>query len=219
MQPADLIARYFPGNYEMTPNGVDVPRFRDAEPAAFEATKNIVLFLSRIEPRKGLEVLIRALIELDRDDITLVVGGRGPEEKKCRALAEKLRTDTRWLGHVSEEALPGVFKAASVYCAPGLGGESFGIVLIEAMAAGAPVICSDLEGFRAVASDAAEIVPVGDPHALAQAIASVFDEPGRAGAMCLASERVAARYDWGGLVQLVESLYVRAVESRRGEPV
>lgn len=214
----NLISRYFPGDYEMTPNGVDVPRFRDAQPVPFEEP-NPVLFLSRIEKRKGLEVLIRALAHLGRDDVTLVAAGTGPEELRCRALTEELGVKTVWLGRVSEADLPRVFKAAIIYCAPGLGGESFGIVLIEAMAAGLPVICSDLPGFQAVASDAAEIVPAGDPEKLAEAIASVLDEPGRGGAMSLASEKVAARYDWAGLVQNVESLYVRAVESRRAEPV
>ncbi len=213
-----LIGRYFPGDYAMTPNGVDVPRFSDATPADIGSGATI-LFLGRIEPRKGLEVLIRALIELDRDDVTLVVGGTGPEEMKCRALAESLRSDTRWLGRVPEEDLPGVFKAASVYCAPGLGGESFGIVLIEAMAAGVPVICSDLEGFRAVASDAASVVPAGDAGTLAIAIAAVLDDDAKAAAMRAASGEVAARYDWAKLVVDVESLYVRAVRSRRPEPV
>ncbi|MPZ68328.1 MAG: glycosyltransferase [Actinobacteria bacterium] len=207
-----LIGRYFPGDYEMTPNGVDVPRFRDAQPVDLDGS-NIVLFLSRIEPRKGLDVLIEALARVDRDDVTLVAAGTGPEERRCRALAKRLGVEAVWLGRVSEADLPRVFKAASIYCAPGLGGESFGIVLIEAMAARVPVICSDLPGFRAVASDAALVVPPGDPDALAGAIASVFDEPGRAGAMSLASENVATRYDWAALVEHVESLYVRAVGS------
>lgn len=207
---SELIGRYFRGDYEMTPNGVEVARFRDAQPADFKAP-NLVLFLSRIERRKGLEVLIQALARLGRDDVTLVAAGTGPEERRCRSLAKRLGVETMWLGRVSEADLPRVFKAASIYCAPGLGGESFGIVLIEAMAAGLPVVCSDLPGFRAVASDAAALVPPDDPDALAGAIASVFDDPGKTEAMRLASEEVAARYDWAALVEHVESLYVRAV--------
>ena len=208
----ELIARYFPGDYEMTPNGVDVARFRDADPIDFGARGNI-LFLGRIEKRKGLGVLIEALARLARDDVTLIVAGTGPEEKRCRALAERRGVSARWLGRLSEDDLPRAYKGADVYCAPGLGGESFGIVLIEAMSAATPVICSDLPGFRAVASDAALVVPAGDPDALAEGIARVLGDPSKASAMRAASAEVAARYDWATLVEKVESLYGRAAST------
>jgi phosphatidylinositol alpha-mannosyltransferase len=206
-----LVARYFPGRYVLTPNGVDVAAFARAEPARV-ADGRTVLFFSRLERRKGLEVLVRAMARLD--DATLVVAGAGPEEKPARALARSLAVDAVWLGRVADEAAGSVYRGADVYCAPGLGGESFGIVLVEAMAAGTPVVCSDLPGFRAVAGGAARMVPPGDPERLADALRDVLDDPAEAERMRREGEVIAARFDWGRLVPAVEELYDAALARR-----
>lgn len=207
-----LVARYFPGDYVLTPNGVDVERFAAAAPADLPDS---VLFLGRLERRKGLEVLIQAMTRLKDLDCELVVAGAGPEEGRCRRLAAQLGVRARFLGAVDEAAKASLLRGATVYCAPGLGGESFGIVLAEAMAAGAPVVCSDLLGFRAVAGAAALLVPPGEAGPLADALRALLTDPGARAARARASRRVAQAYDWRHLVAGVEACYERALEGGR----
>jgi phosphatidyl-myo-inositol alpha-mannosyltransferase len=206
-----LAARYFPGDYVITPNGIETHRFTIA-PRRRLAPGLTVLFLGRLEARKGLEVLIEAMAQLVDLDVTLVVAGSGPEKRPCRALAQRRGVPTRWLGRVAEEDKPSIFASADVYCAPALGGESFGIVLIEAMAAGAPVVCSDLEAFRAVALPAAAFAPPGDAVALAGALRGVLEKPDEAESMRRSSVEVAGRYSWDRLAAKVESIYETAQE-------
>ncbi len=206
-----LVARYFPGPYVLTPNGVDTAAFGRAVPVR-HAEGRTVLFFSRLEKRKGLDVLVRAMAELE--DATLVVAGAGPEEKPAKALARSLSVPAVWLGRVPEGDLGSVYRGADVYCAPGLGGESFGIVLVEAMAAGTPVVCSDLPGFRAVAGGAARLVVAGDPRRLAEALRDVLDDPAEAERMRREGQVIAARFDWARLVPRVEELYATALARR-----
>jgi phosphatidylinositol alpha-mannosyltransferase len=212
----ELIARYFPARYQLTPNGVDMERFSTADPLDIPSGPKRVLFLSRIEQRKGLAVLIHALTRLRDIDVELLVAGTGPEEKACRALVERLEVRARWLGHVSEGDVARAYRSADVYCAPGLGRESFGIVLVEAMAAGIPVVCSDLPGFRAVAGGAATLVPAGDAGALADAIRAVLTDEPKAAAMRVMSARIAGGFDWSRLVLGVEKVYEEAAASTSG---
>lgn len=208
-----LAARYFPGDYLITPNGIDVGRFASAEPLGppFSGSGPTVLFLGRLESRKGLDVLIEAMAGNDDLDALLVVAGSGPEKRSARALARRLGVRAEWLGRVSEADKPRIYRSADVYCAPALGGESFGIVLIEAMAAGAPVVCSDLDAFRAVTSGAAELAPPGDARALAHALRAVLTQPGRSDEMRARSHREAQRFSWDALVGDVETAYSLAL--------
>ncbi|MEA2499813.1 MAG: phosphatidyl-myo-inositol alpha-mannosyltransferase [Actinomycetota bacterium] len=209
----ELISRYVPGEYEITPNGVQTERFEGERSPRSDA--KTVLFLGRLERRKGLEVLIQAMTRLRDLKVSLVVAGTGPEESACRRLALRLQVPAEFLGPVPEDDLPGLYRSADVYCAPGLGGESFGIVLVEAMAAGAPVVCSDLAGYRAVAGDAAILVRPGDAGSLADAIRRVLTDEEEAERMREASKRTARKYDWGRLAARLESVYERAL-SRSG---
>lgn len=209
-----LVERYFPGEYALTPNGVDTRRFAEAEPLDLGAGRK-VLFLSRLEERKGLDVLIRAVAALRDPEVTLVVAGDGPERRYCRSLARRLGVKSRWLGLVGEEMKARLYRSCDVYCAPALGGESFGIVLLEAMAAGAPVVCSNLDSFRAVARGAGLLVRPGDAGILASGLRSVLSSPEKAELMSEASSRIAARYDWAHLAQGVESVYEAAVRTVR----
>ncbi|MGH2981996.1 MAG: glycosyltransferase family 4 protein, partial [Solirubrobacterales bacterium] len=206
----DLIERYIPGDYVLTPNGVDTERFAGADPL-LPPGRTRVLFLSRIERRKGLEVLIQAMTRLRDLDVELVVAGSGPEERAARALAERLQVPADFLGRVSDEQVPGLYRSADVYCAPGLGGESFGIVLVEAMAAGAPVVCSDLPGFRAVAGGVAVLVPPGEAGPLADALRATLTDKERADQMRKMSKVMARGFEWQRLVVGVEAIYERAV--------
>ncbi|MDQ4065597.1 MAG: glycosyltransferase family 4 protein, partial [Actinomycetota bacterium] len=205
-----LVARYFPGDYRLTPNGVDHDRFARAEAMDLGPGKHIV-FLGRIERRKGLEVLLQALARIPDLDVGLVVAGRGPEERRARSLVTSLMLPVRFLGAITEEEKARLLRAADVFCAPALGGESFGIVLLEAMAAGAPVVCSSLPGFSAVAGRAAVLVEPGDPGLLADALRRVLTDESLARRMRAKSAEVSAGFDWGRLVANVEDIYERTL--------
>lgn len=207
-----LIKEYFPGEYSLTPNGVDVSRFSQATPLDLPPGPKI-LFLGRLERRKGLEVLIQAATRLRDTGVQLIVAGTGPGERSARALAERLGVPATFVGRLGEDELPRMYRSVDAYCAPGLGGESFGIVLVEAMAAGTPVICSDLPGYRSVAGAAASLVPPGDAGALADALREVLTDPEAATRHRKDGQRVAGMFDWRRLVSNVETMYKRAVEA------
>ncbi|HEV3471912.1 MAG TPA: glycosyltransferase family 4 protein [Actinomycetota bacterium] len=207
-----LIARYLPGDYALTPNGIDTSLYASAVPAELGPGKHVV-FLGRLERRKGLEVLLQAMTRLRDIDCDLVVVGRGPEERAARALARRLLVPARFLGVVDDERKASILAAADVYCAPGLGGESFGIVLVEAMAAGAPVVCSSIPGFKAVVGGAAAVVTPGEPGHLADALRRILVDERLADRMRARSLQVSRAYDWGRLVANVESIYERVAEA------
>jgi len=206
-----LASRYFPGEYVLTPNGIDARRFSAADAGSEDRT---VLFFSRLERRKGLPVLIQAMTRL-RDEATLMVAGGGPHRRACEKLASDLFVNARFVGRVPEEEKPAVFASAAVYCAPALRGESFGIVLLEAMAAGTPVVCSDLVGFRAAAGDGALYFPVGDAAALADALRSVLGEESVRRGLINRGRARAEAFDWRRLVVGVEAVYERAAAAYR----
>jgi phosphatidylinositol alpha-mannosyltransferase len=204
----DLVSTHFPGEYVMTPNGVDVARFQNAARSdRSDRHKKTVLFLSRIERRKGLQVLIQALASQRDLDARLVVAGSGPQERACRKLAEELLVDAAFVSGLSDEEVATTYADAEVFCAPGLGGESFGIVLLEAMAAGTPVVCSDLPAFRAVAGDSALYAATGNPASLAAAVRKVLRDEQTSKRLREAGAATAARYDWDRLVGGVELAY------------
>jgi phosphatidylinositol alpha-mannosyltransferase len=156
-------------------------------------------------------VLLKAFSALDTDAV-LWVAGEGPE---TAALAAGAPANVEWLGRISDQELAERLRAAAVFCAPSLHGESFGVVLLEAMAAGTPVVASDISGYRDVARQGKEavLVPGGDPAALAEGLRRVLDDPilagrlvdaGTARAASFSMERLAARY-----VDLYESLLAR----------
>ena len=205
-----LVSEYFPGDYALTPNGVEVARFAEAAPIDLPPGKK-VLFLGRLERRKGLEVLIQAMTRLRDIEVELIVAGTGPAERSARALAARLGVPATFMGRLGEDELPRIYRSVDAYCAPGLGGESFGIVLVEAMAAGTPVVCSDLPGYRSVAGTAADLVPPGDAGALADSLRKVLSDADVAAQMKKDGTRLAGMFDWRRLVGNVETMYARAI--------
>ena len=152
-------------------------------------------------------VLLDALARLGRPDLRLVVVGRG----YAAALGQPVRVEV--LGAVDDATKAAVLGAATVFCAPHTGGESFGIVLTEALAAGAPVLASDLDAFRAVLGDppAGALFRAGDPAALAAALGALLDDPARRAALSAAGRARAADFDWALVVADVERVYRAAV--------
>ena len=202
------------GRFRVVPNGVDVARFADAAPIEeiVSSPRPSLLFVGRLERRKGLEPLIRAftLLKTRRPDLRLYVVGDGPERDRCQQLLPaRLRTDVVFLGRVGGDELPRFFASCDLYVSPALGGESFGIVLLEAMAAGRPVVASDLPGYRSVARDGAQgrLVPPGDPRALADAVEALLDNPALRDAMAVEGRRTAAAYDWPAVAARLRAIY------------
>ncbi len=201
-QARDMARSALGGEYEVLFNGVELSLFRDAEPWPTDGPT--VFFLGRHEPRKGLAVLLGAMADLPRD-VRLWIGGDGPETERMRA---EHAGDPRleWLGRISTEEKVARLRGADVFCAPSLRGESFGIVLLEAMAAATPVVASDLDGYARVARAGrdAVLVPPGDARALAAALGEVLRdrslasglvESGRQRADSFSMARLAARYE------------------------
>ena len=203
------------GTFEVVPNGVDVARFGQAEPLPeiVDAARPTLLFVGRLERRKGLETLVRAFtrVKAERPDLRLYVVGDGPERDRCQALLPaRLRADLVFLGRVDTQDLPRFHASCDVYVAPALGGESFGIVLLEAMAAGRPVIASDIPGYRSVARDGvqARLVPPGDVDALVAAIQALLDNPSLRAAMGREGRVTAAAHDWPVIAGRLRELYL-----------
>ena len=194
------------------PNGVDVSCFANAPLLeGYPRPGKTVLFLGRFdERRKGMDVLLRALPALVERfaDIQVLVVGRGDEDELCEE-AGPLADHLRFLGQVDDHEKASALRSADVYCAPNTGGESFGIVLVEAMAAGTAVVASDLDAFRRVLRDgeAGRLVPVDDGSALAEALIDVLgDDALRAGYVKAAKEAV-RRYDWSVVAHQIMRVY------------
>lgn len=184
-----LAGRYLGGTYEHLFNGIEVERFAGAEPWPTEAPT--IFFLGRHEPRKGLEVLLAALPSLPAH-VQVWIGSDGPDTEE---LKRRTAGDPRlvWLGRLDDEEKRRRLRAADVFCAPSLHGESFGVVLLEAMAAGAAIVASDLSGYRLVARPDLDglMVPPGDVDALAAALNRVLaDHDLRAELVASGDERV-----------------------------
>jgi phosphatidylinositol alpha-mannosyltransferase len=152
-------------------NGIDVDLHAGADP--WPAEGPTVFFVGRHEPRKGLDVLLEAVHRLP-DDVRFWVAGDGPDTATLRARHASDRIE--WLGRISDDEKLRRIRGASVFCAPALRGESFGIVLLEGMAAGTPVVAGDIDGYRTVATDGRDAILAapGDPDALARAIERVL---------------------------------------------
>lgn len=167
-EAAQMAERHLGGRYDVVPNGIEVERFRHVEPAITSGPT--VFFLARHEPRKGLDVLLRAASFLP-DDVRFWIGGEGPQTE---ALKAAYAGDDRieWLGPMSDHEKATRLRGADVFCVPSLGGESFGVVLLEGMAAGTPVVASDLDAYRLTTGDGADarLFPTGDAEALASAL-------------------------------------------------
>ncbi|MGW4369087.1 glycosyltransferase family 4 protein [Nocardia takedensis] len=194
------------------PNGVDVAAFARAPMLpGYPRPGRTVLFLGRYdEPRKGMSVLLGALPELVRRhrDLEVLIVGRGDEERLRREAGE-LAGHLRFLGQVSDEEKAAAMRSADVYVAPNLGGESFGIILIEAMAAATPVVASELDAFRRVLRDgtAGVLVPVGDAAALAEAVHSVLVDEHRRTQLVRTATQVVGEYDWPVVAEQILRVY------------
>lgn len=202
------------GSFDVIANGIDVDRFAHAQPAALTPGPTL-LFVGRLEERKGFPVAVEAFRRLanERPDLRMVVAGDGKKRSAVASLPPGLRARVLLLGSVSNERLPGYHAAADVYLGPALGGESFGIVLVEAMAAGLPVVASRIRGYDEVVRDGVDglLVPPGDPGALAAATARILDDPMLSARFSLAGRDRAAGFEWSVVATAIRERYERAI--------
>jgi phosphatidylinositol alpha-mannosyltransferase len=204
----ELAQRYIGGDYEVLFNGIELG---DYSTPSTSPRENAIFFIGRHEERKGLSILLEALSKLP-PDVRLWIASDGPQTAELKT---RFASDSRieWLGRISDAEKISRMSRASVFCAPSLHGESFGVVLLEAMAAGTPVVASNLDGYRNVATDdeTALLVETGNVASLASALARVLVDPRLAGRLTANGREHAQRFSMDALADRYIEMYERAL--------
>jgi len=211
------LVEHMGGDAVLIPNGVTISRYEKADPLpGWPGEGGALGFLGRMdEPRKGLDVLLRAfaLLAEQRPGLRLLVAGRGDLDDVRSRVPAAFRDRLILLGQVTQEDKARFYHSVDVFCAPNTGGESFGVVLIEAMAAGAPIVASDLDAFRLVlrGGRAGELFPSGDPAALSAAAGRLLDDPVLRQRLSAAATDAVRGYDWPMVARDVVKVYEAVV--------
>ena len=220
----DFAARYFPGSYHVIPNGVDVEQFHpDVKP--FDEWRDPervnLLFVGRLDPRKGVHLLLAAMPEViartgGRARL-LIVGDSYLKAKFMASVPAAFRPHVHFLGHVPSKDLPRWYATGDVFVSPALGNESFGIVLVEAMAAGRAVVASDIPGYRSVVIPDVNglMFPPGDVPALAAALIRLAGDAGLRASLATRGRARALEFAWPRVTDRIEAVY-RDVLARHG---
>lgn len=214
---ARFARRYFPGDYQIIPNGVDTQRFNQAVAPLpqWRDGQPTILFVGRFEePRKGFPILLEAfgLVQQQLPSARLVVVGRGDAAPfQAHAQAAGLQ-HVHFIGSVSAEDLPRYYRSADVLCAPSTGQESFGIILVEAMSSGCPIVASNIEGYARVVTHRREglLVPPSNVEALAVALLQVLKDDTLQRQLAAAGPETAAQYAWQDVTDRILNVYERA---------
>ena len=221
----DYLVPYFPGDYRIIPNGIDLERFGD--PALrplerFDDGKLNILFVGRLEKRKGFKYLLQAFAQVKKsvpEARLIVVGAYDKEDKEPFVLyaRENRLRDVRFIGQVSEDDLPRYYRTCHVFCAPSTGFESFGIILLEAMAAGRPIVASSIDGYRGVLEDGEEglLVQPEDERRLADALVGLLRDPALRERMGRQGQAKATDYSWDKVAQQVLDYYRELLEEKK----
>lgn len=207
-----LASGHLGGTYEHLFNGIEIDRFASTDP--WPKSRPTIFFLGRHEPRKGLDVLLAALSQLP-DDIDVWIGSDGPDTERLR-LAHAGDPRLHWLGRLDDEEKRRRLRAADIFCAPSLRGESFGVVLLEAMAARAAIVAGDLTGYRLVARPDVDglLVPPGDVDALATALNTVLSDETRRAELITSGIERAERFSMDRLADEYLQLYERITKPK-----
>jgi phosphatidylinositol alpha-mannosyltransferase len=212
-----FVVRRIGGRFEIVPNGVDVERLANARPADLPPGR-LMLFVGRLHPRKGFPDAVRAFATLAPrfPDLRFAVIGSGRERDAVDELPDKVRRRVLLLGALEPARWASYAAVADVFVAPNRGGESFGMILAEAMAAGVPVVASDIPGFDEVVTDAVDgvLVPARRPDALAEAVARILEDRSLAERLVAAGRRRADALSWERVTDRLLDLYEAAL--RRG---
>ena len=221
---AEASARlYYPGKYAIIPNGVDIDRFRP-DLAPFEEWRDRdrvnLLFVGRLDPRKGLHHLLAAMPEVIARSAgrarLLIVGDSYLRLRFQARVPAALRGHVRFLGHVPSADLPRWYATGDIFVSPASGNESFGIVLLEAMAAGRPVVATDIPGYRSVIQpgENAEAIPPGDVASLARVLVRLIEDPARRAELARRGRARALEFAWPRVVDRIEAVYRETLERR-----
>lgn len=221
----DFADQMFPADYQVIPNGVDLARFarENSKDTSFKQIATgpevTILFVGRLDKRKGFETLLRAFIKLKANfpHLRLKVAGpfAPPEAARYRPLIPHLHaTDIAFVGYVSPEGMSALYHSADIFCAPSLGFESFGVVLLEAMAAGLPIVTTDIAGYRSVLTAGQEglLVPPERADLLAEALAYLIKNPHLRRAMGERGRQKAGEYSWDHIGDKILKLYHDTIE-------
>ncbi|MGH3172227.1 MAG: glycosyltransferase family 4 protein [Trebonia sp.] len=214
------LVEHLGGDAVLIPNGVATHRFRQGDPLdGWPGVGGTIGFLGRMnEPRKGLAVLLKAfeILGPGRPGLRLLIAGRGDAEEWLQKLPADIRDRAVFLGEATEEEKIRVLHSVDVFCSPNTGGESFGIVTAEAMAAGLPIVASDIDAFRQVlrGGTAGELFANGDPADLARTAGALLDDPARRAELSVAALDAVADYDWDVVARNVLSVYQTVVLGR-----
>ena len=216
--------KYVPGYYEIIPNGIDLEHFSpDVSPIEeFCDGKLNILFVGRLEKRKGLNYLVEAYKQVKQEipDCRLIIVGPGTilRRKYERQVKKNGLKDVTFAGYVAAEELPRYYKTADIFCSPATGHESFGIVLLEAMAVGKPIVASDIEGYASVMAHGVEglLVPPKDKEKLAQALISLLTDESLRQQMGTKGRLKATEHGWERIAQRVLDYYVEVLNNARG---
>lgn len=207
---AALVRRYVPVEPRIVPNGVDAAGFAAAEPDRWaRALGRVVLFVGRPETRKGFDVAVRAFVgaAASIDDVHLVcVGPESPPDILATGAAERVHC----LGRVPPDRLRSLYRAADVLVAPSLGGESFGLIVLEGLAAGCAVLASDLPGYRFAGGDAAAYAPAGEVPGWREALRTLLTTETHREAMARLGPARAAAFDWARIAERTLDVYALA---------
>jgi len=215
-----MLVAHLGGDAVLITNGVATKRYRHARPlTGWPGAGGAIGFLGRMdEPLKGLSVLLKAfeILAPRREQLRLLIAGPGDAEEQSQKLPPELRQRVLFLGEVSEEDKIRVLHSVDVFCSPNTGGESFGIVTAEAMAAGVPIVASDIDAFHQVlrGGSAGELFATGDAEALAAAAGRLLDDPARRAELSVAALDAVASYDWETVARDVVSVYETVVLGR-----
>jgi len=210
-----FISRYFPAEYTIIPNGIDFKRFSTPRPPIekLQDGKLNILFVGRAEKRKGLNFLLEAyaLIKREMPQSRLVIVGPETRQKYEHVAMKMALEDVVFTGYVPNEDLPAYYQTADVFCSPATGGESFGIVLLEAMAASRAIVASAIDGYAGLISDGVEglLVPPKDVAALANAITVLLKDEPRRHEMGLLGLHKAEKYSWTNVAKTINEYYIR----------
>ena len=202
---------------EIVPNGVDIGAFAAAPPLDDPPPGRRILWVNRLDAQKGFPVALAAFSKVlaDVPDATLVVVGEGKDREALQLLTATALARVDMRGALPNELIPRYHAAAEVFVASAVGQESFGIALVEAMAAAVPVVATDIPGYREVVTDGAEglLVPPRDPEALAAALVRILSDPDLGARLGRAGRDRARAFDWPTVVDRLEELYDRALRS------
>jgi phosphatidylinositol alpha-mannosyltransferase len=213
---ASFLRRAVPAaELEIVPNGVDVSAFTTAKPRTDLPAGRRILWVNRLDAQKGFPVALAAFskVLVDVPDATFIVVGEGKDRESLRLLTEQALTRVHMRGTVENTEVPAYHAACDVFVASAVGQESFGIAIVEAMAARLPVVASDIPGYQEVVTDGVDglLVPPRDPEALAAGLLRVLREPELAMGLGEAGRERARTFDWPIVVDRIEELYGRAI--------